>query len=566
MSKKNRNKIKAIRSQIAEAPQSPGVYLFIGPAHKVLYVGKAKHVRKRLTQHFSRATLKREAKKTLLLQKIQTIQWFPTPSEDDAFFVENQYIKKYQPPFNVLMRDDKSFPYLRISLSHPFPKLGITRRIGIGEDRIIGPFRSGALIRQMIEICIPLFKVRSCSDHFFRVAKRPCMEYQLKRCEAPCVGYVDADHYQAEINQMLLFLTGKEKQLLKEMRGKMQALSKQDRFLEAAGLRNHINTIEQFLNQGRDDFTGVEGHSDFIVLEQGKIGVCHVRFGIISGMTVPEKNHSLSIQTETECIENLLMAYGTRLVIPNKIYLPFRLAKQQTIRELIFRQGGEKPKLCLVKKSHEKQIMKYLKDQLKSKDFGAKQKLSFRRDRLPMTLAQDLADFCKCDRLPKRFEAIDISHFQGAYTVGAVVVFDLKGPVKASYRYYKIKGIAAQTGSKINDTAAIAEVCERRYSKSTQGRLPDVLLIDGGKGQLRAAQQVIQKLKLSSQVRVMSLSKNRKPGGTDFIHFDFSEKRLRLAAVHPVYRFLTWMRDESHRFCNNYQKRKFQKAMKTGSL
>jgi excinuclease ABC subunit C len=541
--------------------------MFMDGHDKVLYVGKAKVIRNRLAQHFHVDGLQ-DPRRRWVLEKIVRVEWLVTPTERDALLVENQYIKKFQPPFNWMLRDDKTFPYLRVTLTHAFPKLVLTRKVVASKDIYLGPFTSGLLVKEMIQLCQKLFKVRSCSDYFFRSTRRPCLAYQLGRCRAPCVGWESQAHYQSEIQRMIQFLAGKEHSLLRGLKSEMKRLSDREEFSAAKELRDQIFMIERFLRSQHAQFSGLEGHHDVMAVHLGRLGIMHIRFGVITGIRVIEPRQGSIELSDEEILVSGLSNYGVHLTVPNQILVPQSVKTPKNLGDLVFENTQQQCRIKHAAQPAEKRLMhnllRYLSQPVKS-SVVASSSVSAPAPSVPDVFAMSarenlLRDFFHLDWVPSHFECLDISHLQGDFMVGAVVVFNALGPLKSAYRTYKLKE------RRIDDPAAIHEVCLRRYGKmQAQGTLPHVIMVDGGKGQLNAAYRALQKLQLPERVCLCSIAKNRnqKYGG-EKIYFLHPKKPLLLPPRHGLYSFLTQMRDEAHRFCNQYQRRKW--ARKVGSV
>ncbi len=536
-----------IQSIIKNSSKKTGVYIFYDKKGLILYVGKAKNIHVRLKQHFTLSDPRCALKQRWMIRLVADITWTEAPSEKDALIMENQAIKAHNPPFNIMLRDDKTYPYLKISLSHAFPKFNLVRRISPGEDLYMGPFLSGRQVRHLMDLCHVLFKIRSCSDSFFKLTKRPCLEYQLSRCLAPCVGYQSHEAYTQNINRMLEFLRGRDKQILRDFKQQMKLFAKQEKFLEAKKLRDRISLVERFIHETQgSDFTGIEGHSDFWVHSDQTLGVLHVRFGVITGTQIFQTPKVLLDEQYALGFAN----YGTRLVLPSRIFIPSETVLPSTVKKSIPLFAHNRVRIAHAKTEKTKALMSYLKEQL---SLTPSQKNATQTTHAHNSHRALLRDFCRLTHTPKLFECIDISHFQGAHMVGVVVVFDENGPIKQAYRTYLIRRSA------INDPAAIKEVCIRRYQKKNI-TLPEVLLIDGGKGQLNAAIKALAHLGLEDKMRVLSIAKNRneKYGG-EKIYFPHNSKATLLLPNNPLYSFFCSLRDEAHRFSITQQRSRFQK-------
>ncbi|MCG8611491.1 MAG: excinuclease ABC subunit UvrC [Pseudomonadales bacterium] len=510
----------------------------------ILYVGKAKNLKNRVSSYFRNHGL--APKTQALVAKIVDIQVTVTNSETEALLLEQNLIKSLSPPYNILLRDDKSYPYIYIDEANPFPALTFKRARKKGrKGTYFGPFPSAGAVRDSLNLLQKIFQVRQCDESFFRNRERPCLQYQIKRCTAPCVGLISEAEYRESVRHAVMFLQGKSPKLIAEILDKMQQASEALAFEQAAIYRDQINHLRHV-----QESQAIEGgHTDVdviaIAVQSGAacIQVIFVRGGRVLG----SKNYfpKLSLEEDQDTIlESFLSQFyiGGRLVrdMPREIILSHSLdsmaSLEAALEEVIGRQVPIRGRV-------RGDRLKWLNLAVTNADIALQSHLAnkenlFQRYR-SFTESLGLGD------VPNRIECFDISHSHGEATVASCVVFGVSGALKNDYRQYNIEDITAG-----DDYAAMEQVLQKRYGKlrSQPEKMPDVILIDGGKGQLNIALQVFEQLQIEG-VLLLGVAKGvtRKPGLEVIINGDTGAEAV-LASDSPGLHLIQQIRDEAHRY------------------
>ncbi len=533
--------------------QQPGVYRMYNAAKDVIYVGKAKNLKKRLTSYF-RATVD-SSKTQTLVSHIAHIDTTLVSSETEAFLLENNYIKKYRPRYNVVLRDDKSYPFIFLS-EHKHPKLSFHRGTKKAKGEYFGPYPSAWSVRESLRSMQRLFPVRQCDDSYYRNRSRPCLQYQLERCSAPCVeGYVSDEEYAEQVRLAVMFLRGKNSEVIQSLVTKMEAASADLNFEFAAKYRDQISALrkvqEQQLISGSQQEMDVFGFS----FKHGT--ACVYGMFIRDNQLLGSKAFFPKIPkgaTAEEIFESFLLQFylAGNKIIPKQIVVPFKFEEMQEVesvlsveanRKIGFYEGvrDEKRKYLKLANTNAQNAMETQQNQQKS---------MFAR-------FNDLERLLSTDTPIKRMECFDISHTSGEQTVASCVVFDRNGPLKSDYRKFNIEGI---TGG--DDYAAMAQALKRRYKKpSDDAKMPDLLLIDGGKGQLSQAEKHFADWPLEYKPLIVGVAKGttRKPGLETLILAD-SHETIPVQSDAPGLHLVQHIRDESHRFAITGHRARRQKV------
>ena len=530
--------------QLAALPDQPGVYLWKDAAGEILYVGKAKSLRSRVPGYLSDAepsTPEREA----LARQIAELETIVVPSEAQALLLENNLIKEHQPRFNIRLRDDKSYPQIAVTLSEPFPRVLVVRRVAIPGARYFGPYTDVATLRQTLKIIRRIFTVRSCNWNLPGEAPdRPCLDYHIDRCRAPCVGYQTAEQYRRMVDDVVLFLEGKTLDVRTRLRERMQGASKATDFERAAQLRDALKWLDQVEEPQTVEVVG-GGDADAIGLARDGDDACGVILRIRDGRLIAREHRFLE-HVEHAPEDQVLSAFLVGYYLPleqraARVVLPYAPADLDALRELapaadfVVPQRGANAKLAELAD----QNARHLLDSFKIETFDIDE-----RSADPVfALGRDLG----LAVVPRAMVCIDISTNQGRDTVGSLVWFEGGRPRKAEYRRYKIKGVAQQ-----DDYAAVHEVVTRFLRRRVEeGKpLPDLMVIDGGKGQLGAAVDAARAVQLE-RLPIVSLAKREEevflPGQPD---------PLRLSRRSPSLKLLQRARDEAHRFAVGYSRKR----------
>ncbi|MEX2327696.1 MAG: excinuclease ABC subunit UvrC, partial [Pseudomonadales bacterium] len=478
-------------------PAKPGVYRMLGPAEEILYVGKAKNLKNRVSSYFRTTAL--EAKTLALVAKIAQVEYTITSSETEALLLEQSLIKEHKPPYNIFFKDDKSYPYIYISTNDQYPRLAFHRGAQKRPGRYFGPFPSAYSVRDSLTILQKVFRVRGCEDSFFRNRSRPCLQYQIKRCSGPCCDLVSPEDYGDDVNHAILFLEGKSRAVLDDYADKMDEASKALDFERAADYRDQIAHLQRM--QEQQYVFGNEGDIDVIAAIVNPGGVCVLIMMVRGGRLLGNKTYFPRIgieDTESEVLASFLPQFylsgAPGREIPKEIIVSASIEDKGVIASALTGQTGRKVVIRDSVRGHRKRWIGLAKTNAEQSLGGhlANRNNVFQRFEA-LQEALGLAD------IPARLECFDISHSAGEATVASCVVFDQNGPLKSDYRRFNIDGITAG-----DDYAAMSQALSRRYTriKKGEGQLPDVLFVDGGKGQLTQAENILEELQISGVVLV----------------------------------------------------------------
>lgn len=534
----------------------PGVYRMLDDSGTVIYVGKAKNLKKRVSSYFRKTGL--TAKTRVMVAQIAAIETTVTHTENEALILENNLIKELMPRYNILLRDDKSYPYLFIS-GDSFPRLSLHRGAKRKAGRYFGPYPSAGAVRESLNLLQKLFPVRQCEDSYYLNRSRPCLQYQIKRCTAPCVGLVTKEEYQKDVERTILFLEGKNQQVMDELSQEMEAAAQRLDFEQAAVIRDKIAALRRV--QERQYVSSAQGEFDVLaaIVRDGMavVEVCFIRGGRHLGSKSFFPRGSAD-STPEELLAAFLPQYYLGKDVPAEILLSHEPADMALLEDVLQADSGHKVSLRLPKRG---QGVRWMRMAMTNADISLTQRLSSRANLLQRFEA--LQEALELEELPKRIECFDISHTRGEKTVASCVVFGLEGAIKADYRKFNIEGI---TGG--DDYAAMNQALTRRFTRlqKGEGKRPDLLLIDGGKGQIKEAREVLAELNLSD-LPILGIAKGpeRRPG-EETLFLVGREGEVTLSADSPALHLLQQVRDEAHRFAITGHRQRRAKARKTSTL
>jgi len=516
----------------------PGVYRMIDAADQVLYVGKAKNLRKRVGSYFTRSLNRRIQ---LMVAQIARIEIAVTHTEAEALIMENHLIKSLKPKYNVLLRDDKSYPYIYLSSDQEYPALSFRRGSRRGKGRYFGPYPSAGSTRDTLQLLQKLFPVRQCEEGFFRNRSRACLQYQIKRCTGPCVGLITPEAYAEDVQHAVMFLEGKANAVVDDLVRRMERASQALEFEQAALYRDQIQTLRRI--QERQYVSGERGDLDIVALAQQGGSACIQVFFIRSGRNLGNKAFYPSLppgESEEAVLSAFVSQYYLEKPVPSEIILSRKLEEAALIEEVLSRQAGRKVRLSSGVRGERARWLKMARG---NAEIALQARLSARMDMEDRVLT--LQRVLKLPEAPERMECFDISHTRGESTVASCVVFNGQGPLKSDYRRFNIEGI---TGG--DDYAAMSQALERRYRRVVQGEvpLPDLLFIDGGKGQLSAVHAILQDLGVSGLTLVgVAKGADRKAGMEQLFLLGRSAPII-LPPDSPALHLIQQIRDEAHRF------------------
>ncbi|MDP2595953.1 excinuclease ABC subunit UvrC [Alteromonas stellipolaris] len=537
----------------------PGVYRMYNAQEEVIYVGKAKNLKKRVSSYFRMNV--DNAKTRSLVMQIANMDVTVVNSETEAFLLENNFIKKYKPRYNVVMRDDKSYPFIFLS-DHQHPRLSFHRGPQKKKGEYFGPYPSAGAVRESLRSMQRIFPVRQCEDSYYRARSRPCLQYQMQRCSAPCVeGYVSDEEYNEQIDLARLFLKGKNQQVIGTLVDKMEKASEALNFEAAARYRDQINTLRKV--QERQWVAGTQDEMDvFGFAVKGNMACIQVMF-IRDSQLLGSKAFFPKVPNtadEQEIFESFLLQFylaGNKL-IPKQMVFASALSDEEAIADLLSGEAGYRVNFF---KGAREEKRRYL--ELAQANAETALEAQYGEQKSVFARYLDLESALELDAPLQRMECFDISHTSGEQTVASCVVFNREGPLKSDYRRYNIEGITPG-----DDYAAMAQALKRRYKsvKEVQ-KIPDLLLIDGGKGQLSQAETFFEDWPHDKKPMLLGVAKGttRKPGLETIILAD-SHDTVPMDSHSPALHLIQHIRDESHRFAITGHRNRRQKVKTTSSL
>jgi excinuclease ABC subunit C len=544
---------------LAACSSHPGVYRMFDAQGLLLYVGKAKNLKKRLSSYFRKSGL--APKTAALVAKIAQIETTVTANETEALLLEQTLIKASRPPYNILLRDDKSYPYVLLS-DGEFPRLSLHRGAKKPKGRYFGPYPSAGAIRESLNLLQKTFLVRQCEDSFFNNRSRPCLQYQIKRCKGPCVGLVDADEYAADVRRSVMFLEGRSNALSDELSSTMEGFAQNLEFERAAEVRDQLALLRRV--QDQQSMEGGSGDVDVVAAIVNPGGACVHLISVRGGRVLGSKNFFPQVAIEEEGSEVLSAFLAQYYLGSHERELP-----SEVIVNVVHEDFPALIDALAESRQHELTIAHRVRGTRarwqQMAVTNAEQALISRlanRQHLAARFAA-LAQALGLEQLPQRLECFDISHTSGEATVASCVVFGPEGPLKSDYRRYNIEGV---TGG--DDYAAMHQALTRRFSraKAGEGKLPDILLVDGGKGQLKMAQEVMQELEVPKLI-LLGVAKGvtRKPG-LETLYLNDAAHEFTLPGDSPALHLIQQVRDEAHRFAITGHRARRGKARRTSSL
>ena len=529
---------------LKQLTERPGVYRMYDGGGNVLYVGKARNLKNRVSSYFRKSGL--APKTEALVSKIESIEVTITGSETEALLLEQNLIKSLRPPYNILLRDDKSYPYIYLSSHSDYPSLTFRRgRTKKGGGTWFGPFPSSGAVKESLNVLQKVFRIRNCSESFFRNRNRPCLQYQINRCTAPCVGYITPEEYQRDIRHATMFLEGKNPAIIHDLMNAMEEASKNLEFEKAATYRDQVNHLRHV--QEQQSVEGEGGDADVVAIAQDAGIVCVVVIVVRGGRVLGTKDYfpkfSLE-QSEGELLAAFLGQYyfggDTRREIPRDILVPAKVDEQELLAEALSEAAGRETR---VRSNVRGERRRWLELAMTNAQQTLLTHLASKETVYRRLLA--LRDMLELAETPSRMECFDISHSQGENTVASCVVFDENGPLKSDYRLYNIEGVKAG-----DDYAAMRQVLTRRYRRMVngEGKRPDLVFIDGGKGQLNIAREVFDELGISD-IPLIGVAKGvTRRAGMEQLIDAMTGDVFRVPADSPALHLIQHIRDESHRF------------------
>jgi excinuclease ABC subunit C len=543
--------------KLANLPSRPGVYLMRDERGKVIYVGKAKDLRGRVRAYFHSPDGRCQVE--FLVRRVTDIETLVTSNDKEALILENNLIKQYKPRYNIRLKDDKSYLSIKVTTQHPWPRIFTTRKIVKDGNRYFGPFSSAVAARETLDIVEKHFLLRNCTEHNFKNRSRPCLQYQIKRCLAPCVLAVNQDEYRERVRQAILFIEGKQNELLAELKHRMAVKSEALDFEAAAKIRDQIQAVEKTLEKQRmvahwgsdQDVFGLYREGGFI-----EVQVLFVRQGKLTG------SQSYSLEDlefpDEEVMGSLLTQfYQGQRFIPDEILLPIDLEDSQVREEYLRENKGKRVGIFSPQRGDKRELVEMARENARQSFFERHDQEKARERML-----QELQLKLRLRNYPQRIECYDISMLHGAHAVGSMVTFVNGEPDKSRYRHYRIRSIDASSGG--DDFGMMLEVLKRRFTRGkSEEDLPDLVVVDGGRGQLAMALAAMAEVGVKG-VEAVGLAKMRVQSAPQSAAIERSEERVFLPRQsNPVILnrnsnalfLLQRVRDEAHRFAITHHKK-----------
>lgn len=545
-----------ITSILATLPEKPGCYLMKDADGTILYVGKAINLKNRVRSYFQHSA-DHTYKTRQMVRKIRDIEWIVVASELEALILEMNLIKLHRPFYNVRLKDDKRYPYIKVHWADPFPKLSVTRNMVDDGSRYFGPYTSVWAVHQTLDILRKIFPYLTCAREITGKDERACLYYDIKLCSAPCIGAVNQEEYRQMIDDLCRFLEGRTDPIMTRLKEAMVQASENLDYEKAAIYRDQIEAIERVVERQKI-ISDERNDSDVIAMARSKGEACVQIFFIRSGKLIGREYFILEgteAEENSEILEEFVKQYYSQAAhVPNKVMLPQEIEEARIIKEwLNTRRGGEKVQLTVPKRGQGKELIEMAAENARETLKSLESRWKADKDRQHQALAE-IQSVLGMQEVPNRIECYDISNTQGTASVGSMVVFEQGVPAKKNYRRFNIKSV-----SKPDDFASMREVLKRRFTRYITEQqekekpgykpdlafslLPDLLIVDGGKGQLRQAIEIVEEFDLRGQFTVVGLAKQEEelflPGKSDSVRLDDHSQGFYL---------IQRIRDEAHRF------------------
>ena len=542
---------------LASLTHRPGVYRMVGSDGAVLYVGKARDLKKRVATYFGSKA--HHPRTQALMSHTERVEVTVTGSEQEALLLEHDLIKSHRPRFNVLLRDDKSYPWIHVSSNQPFPRFEFHRGARKGGGQYLGPWPNAGGVRESLAQLQKLFRVRQCSDSFFANRTRPCLQYQLQRCSAPCVGLVDESEYQRDVRDAILFLQGRNKAVADSLMQRMEAAASMLDYERAAVIRDQLALIRKL--QAEQVVSGMlHEEIDVLGIDIGHGQACVALIMIRGGRVLGSRNWfpHISIGTEPEeLVTAFLTQHYFEEVPPAEILVPVPPVDREGLESAFVSRAGHAVRI----RSRVRATRLRWLDMARN---NAGQGLAIRLAAAASLAEQleKLAETLQLDEAPARVECFDISHTGGGETVAACVVFGVDGPLKSDYRRFNIRDVDPG-----DDYAAIGQAVERRYARvrREEAPVPDLILIDGGQGQVERARQVLDELQMGHiQLFGVAKGRDRRPGQEKIVRPGGA--RITTRPDSPALLLIQRIRDEAHRFAITGHRQRRSRSRLTSSL
>ena len=547
-----------IQEQLKKLPGEPGVYLMKDENDKIIYVGKAISLKNRVRQYFQ-SSKNHSSKVKSMVKNIKSFEYIITDSELEALILECNLIKKYRPKYNVLLRDDKTYPYIKVTVNEDYPRVLKVRRVLKDKAKYFGPYTNVEAVNDTLDVIRNIYPIRTCNIDIDRAIKnkmRPCLNYHIRRCVGPCTGHISKAEYNKMIEEILLFLSGKEEKLIEILKEKMNKCSMEFNFEEAAIYRDKILNLQEMMQKQKIDVSTDNVNQDIIAMAYNDEEACVQSFFIRHGKVVG-REHFILEGTKDSSKEAILSSFVKQFYmkaeyIPKEIIIESEIEDQVVLEEWLSNIKGQKVFIRIPQKGDKKSLIAMVKKNAMEylEKFSSLNKRKYEKSEGALI---ELAEVIGLEEAPRRIESYDISNIQGVDSIGAMVVFTNGLKDKKEYRRYKIKTVEGP-----NDYDSMAEILERRLQK---GDFPDLILLDGGKGQVSAVQKVFDKYNIDIPLWGMYKDDRHRTKG-----LICATKEIELDRTSNLYRFVASIQEEVHNYAISYHRSLRNKSLTKSTL
>lgn len=527
--------------KVSHLPTTPGVYLWRDQYNRIIYVGKAINLRNRV-RSYVRNDANRAPKVTAMMKRAVDVEIIQTKTEMEALILENTLIKEHKPKYNISLKDDKTYPYVKISVQEDYPRVYMTRRLERDGAKYFGPFTDVTAVHVVLKLIHQYFPLRTCKS---MKVERPCLQYHMHYCEAPCFHKISVPNYRKYIDEIIALFEGKPIPLLKEIKEKMETAAEELRFEDAVRYRDQLTSIEKI--QEKQRMVTQRGDLDVLgIAVDGQLACVQLLF-IRGGRLLGRENYF--VQNEGDSEETIMtdfikQYYGDTTFIPKELLLPMESSEQHLFKDWFSEMKGQQVDVLVPQRGYKMDMIKMAHENAETFLEERRRQWQYQIDKSGGAVKK-LAEVLDLPRLPERMECFDISHTQGSETVASMVVFEGGKPAKKEYRRFKLK----TTQGKPDDFKSMAEIMERRYGNETDWPMPDLIIIDGGKGQLNASIPLIRAVGVTD-VPVISLAKR-----IEEVFVEGQSESIILSHHSPELQLLQQIRDEAHRFAITYHRK-----------
>ena len=528
--------------KVSHLPTTPGVYLWRDRYKRIIYVGKAINLRNRV-RSYVRQDANRAPKVTAMMKHAVDVETIQTKTEMEALILENTLIKEHHPKYNIMLRDDKTYPYVKVTVQEDFPRVFMTRRLLRDGAKYFGPFTDVGAVHEAIKLLRQNFPLRTCKS---MKVDRPCLQYHMHRCEAPCANKVTKEQYRTYIDQIIQLFEGKAIPLMDQLKAKMEEAAEAMEFEKAAMYRDQLQAVDKIQEKQRM-VTQKSNDMDVLGIAMDDRLACIQLLFIRSGRLLGRENYFVQNEGDSQeaiMTEFIQQYYGASTFIPKELLLPMESSEQALFQEWFTEMKGQNVSVLVPQKGYKHDLIKMAHENAETFLAERHRQWQYQIDKTGGAVKR-LAQILDLPRLPERMECFDISHTQGTETVASMVVFEHGKPAKKEYRKFKLR----TTEGKPDDFKSMAEIMERRYGNETDWPMPDLIIIDGGKGQLNAAIPLIRQVGVTD-VPVISLAKR-----IEEVFVEGQSESIILSHHSPELQLLQQIRDEAHRFAITFHRK-----------